>query len=53
MSEWSNWNYINVVFVFFSALVAYMCFEEGNDKGGWMNVFASALNFALIGVKFL
>lgn len=50
---WTDWNYINVFFVFFSAYVAYTCFEEGNTKAGWVNVLASSLNFAIVGVRLL
>lgn len=53
MTEWSDWNYINVFFVFFSAVVAYTCFKDDNDNAGWINIFASAVNLAIIGAKLL
>jgi hypothetical protein len=39
--------FINLAFMFFSGWVAYHAFNDGNNKGGWVNVFASALNGAV------
>jgi hypothetical protein len=51
--EWSHWNWINVFFVFFSGWVAAGCFDNNNNGAGWLNLFASALNGAIIAGKFL
>ena len=53
MTEWSAWNYINLFFVFFSGYVAITCFNDGQDRAGWINLFASSLNGAIIALKFL
>lgn len=39
---------LNVVCVYVSWRVATKCFNEGNTFWGYSNIFASALNFALV-----
>lgn len=51
--EFSNWNYINLVLVFFSGYIAIGCFKNQNDVAGWINLFASALNGALFFARLL
>jgi hypothetical protein len=41
----------NLVFIFFSGFLAIQCFEAGNNALGWLNLFASALNFASLLIK--
>ena len=50
---WTDWNWINVFFVFFSAWVAYDCFKRDKIKWGWLNLMASALNAALVAVRLI
>ena len=40
--------YINVFFVFFSGYWAYKEFKRGNNRSGWFNLFASAVNLAAV-----
>ena len=44
---------INVGCIAFSGWLAFTCFVKGNDIGGWMNVFASSLNLAIVANHFL
>lgn len=39
---------INFAFIFVSWHFATVCFNNGNRFGGWLNVFASALNAAIV-----
>ncbi len=39
---------INLVFVFLSWKWSKEAFEAGNNFGGWINLFASALNAAAV-----
>jgi hypothetical protein len=49
MTSWFELLYIiNLCFVWFSWRVAMHCFENDNTKAGWLNIFASALNAAII-----
>jgi len=48
---WTDWNWINVFFAFFSGWVAIGCFEDKNIGAGWLNLFASAINGAIIAVR--
>lgn len=53
---WTDWNWINVALVFVNGAVAYDCFADKDvDRsfGGWLNVFASSLNAAMIAIKVL
>lgn len=49
--EWSTWNWINVIFVFFSGYLALDCFKNENSIGGWFNLFASSLNGAIVALR--
>lgn len=44
MEWWELLFFVNLVCVGISANFAKECFDEGNQVGGWLNVFASALN---------
>ena len=48
---WTDWNYINVACMVFSGMLAGYCFSRDNHFGGWINLFASALNFAIVGAR--
>lgn len=39
---------LNVFCIVFSGMVAHRMFEQGNTKLGWGNLFASALNLAIV-----
>lgn len=39
---------INAGLVLFSWRLAMQAFNEGNNIGGWLNIFASALNGAAV-----
>jgi hypothetical protein len=45
---WDVLYLVNFVFIFVSWKIATVCFTNGNKVGGWLNVFASALNAAII-----
>jgi hypothetical protein len=45
---WDALYLINVLCVFVSWKIATTCFNNGNKFGGWLNVFASALNAAIV-----
>ena len=47
-SYWDLLFLINVVCVFVSWKWATVAFKEGNQFGGWFNLFASALNAAIV-----
>lgn len=49
--DWSDWNWINVFFVFFSGYFAITCFKDENEFGGWINLFASSMNGAIVALK--
>lgn len=44
----SAWYIISFVLVFLSGYWSYDSFKEGNTVGGWLNLFASAFNAAVI-----
>lgn len=48
---WTDLNYINVVCVAFSGMLAGYFFSQGNNYGGWLNLVASAVNLAIVGAK--
>jgi hypothetical protein len=49
-----EWLYLfNVMFIFVSGYLAIRCFNNGNPVTGYMNLFASALNAALVAVHFI
>lgn len=49
MTETWNWFYlINLACIFLSWHWAKEAFANGNKIGGWFNVFASALNAAIV-----
>jgi len=49
-----EWLYLlNVGCTIFSGWVAIGCFQRGNTSAGYLNLFASALNAALIAARFL
>jgi hypothetical protein len=48
---WTDWNYINVFFVFVSGWMAISCFDNGNEGAGWFNLFASSLNAAIVATR--
>lgn len=48
---WTDWNYINVVCMVTSGMLAGYFFSENNTIGGWFNLFASAVNLAIVGVR--
>ncbi len=48
---WTVWNWINVFCIFFSGYVAAYCFARNNNLLGWFNIFASALNLAIVLVR--
>lgn len=37
---------VNLVLVFISGWLAFTCYAKGNTVGGWVNLFASAINAA-------
>ena len=43
--------FINLFFVFFSAVVAKQCFDTKQNAWGWINLFCSACNAALLANK--
>jgi hypothetical protein len=51
MHDWSNWNWINVFFTFFSAYVAIGCWKDGRDSAGHVNAFASVINGIVVASK--
>jgi hypothetical protein len=46
--SWSDWNLLNVFFAVFSAWLAVVMLERGNNGLFWLNLFASALNTAAV-----
>lgn len=50
---WTDWNWINVIFVFFSGYLAIECFEDEREFAGWLNLFASSLNAAIVVARIL
>lgn len=44
---------LNGACVFLSAAVSVYCFNNDNKFGGWLNLFASALNVAIVGNNYL
>lgn len=46
--EWSNWNWINVLFVFFNGYIAINCFKEGKNWAGHLNMFAVVINAIVV-----
>jgi hypothetical protein len=45
-------NFINLLFIFVSGYFAVQCFQDGRAFWGWFNVFASAMNAAVIARNF-
>ena len=52
-SAWDLLYLINIILVFVSWKFATIAFDNGNKIGGYANLFASALNAAVVLVKFI
>ena len=50
---WDALYLINVLCIFVSWKFATTCFNEGNKTGGYLNLFASALNAAIVASHFI
>lgn len=50
--EWTALNWLNVLFVFFSFWVAETRCEHWGPAW-WLNIFASALNGVIVGMRIL
>lgn len=48
---WTDWNWINVFFTFFSGYIAIGCWKDGRNFAGHLNAFACVLNGAIVAVK--
>lgn len=48
---WSTWNWINVLLVLLNGWFAYYMFRTGRELVGSLNLFASALNTAIVAVR--
>lgn len=54
MTVWIELLYlVNTYFIWFSWRLANECFEDYNVRGGWLNIFASALNAAIVADHFI
>lgn len=52
-SAWDLIYLINIALVFVSWRFANIAFDNGNKIGGYLNLFASALNAAVVLSKFI
>lgn len=52
-SAWDLIYLINIALVFVSWKFANIAFDNGNKIGGYLNLFASALNAAVVLSKFI
>ena len=43
---------LNIYFIWFSWNLANQCFEDDHTRAGWLNIFASALNAAIVADHF-